>query len=908
MLFTPLLQGGVSGDVTRTLVCVNTLAKRRTQPQGLQKIDWSNPITNGLVLCTHAGNNFVEMTTNKPSIITGAISTATPKGKALTAASTTFSIETRINKHYGGAVTWIIGAQLNSTGGGGFSKLVDKCNAADPSSGTEQVLTQNGIGLSRGGTGGTQTVATPLSFPAPYNIYAVSVSAFTATDGAWYINGVPKALANSTVGIGTMYTNSANYVLCNRTSDFLRNVDGKMEFAYRWNRVLSPAEVASISANPYQIFKAVTKPVYVVAKSLTRRSIKLPSRKRITQPQTTPQISAYWKSRGFKWVVNGTEPRELVSGVTLDPTAGATTEVNHSGKALANRSTGVGWTKSITSSPAQAATLVWFGDFYSPTSNNQFLAGILPNLTDTAPYANVSIIRARSGSGAGSIGYFYGQASGGEVLVSSPNVDYNEAKNLGIVVKIKSGSQKLFTNKRGLELQTTAALAGGGLYTATPVLVVGSGHVGRNADASCSLFAVSDKFLTDEECLSLAKNPWQIFKAIDQPLYLTSTPRPRSFVKVKTKPQNTQPQTTPVLRSRYATWEWVYTPSAGTRNLGSKGIDGVLTGSAGYDGSSKAGKAYTLGSTTTSTLRLGDTTCKFTQTKPVSGLIVFRTLTTTGNEQALFIASASGSGLYVKRNGSGAIEIDCATTVLMLAGPGGEVKAGNINTVAFCIEPRVVDGGTGRVAYALNGKLVTGTWTGTPNFTSTSQFGVQINGEAATHQQMLSCATTATISNNELVKLSENPWSIFKGQNAPLFLDKPTGPPPPTTLFAELFSGINTLYTHTISSINILLAGLHSNISNLYDHTVSIWQNSVINYLSNLRTKVVTATTKAIDAISTTRTKVLAASTKALNALSATRTKLFTTGTKSVSVTSASRTKVFTPETKSKTFTTTTRG
>jgi hypothetical protein len=231
--------------------------------------------------------------------------------------------------------------------------------------------------------------------------------------------------------------------------------------------------------------------------------------------------------------------------------------------------------------------------------------------------------------------------------------------------------------------------------------------------------------------------------------------------------RRTQPQTAPKLKSQYAAWGWVYTPSAGVRNLGSKRIDGVFTGSAGYDGASKAGKAYTLGATSTSALRLGDTSCKFTQTKPVSGLIVFKTLTTTGNEQALFIASSSGSGLYVKRNGSGNIEIDCAMAVLMLAGTGGEVKAGNINVVAFCIEPRVVDGGTGRVAYALNGKLVTGTWTATPSFTSLSAFGIQV-GEAATHQQMLSCATTASISNNELVTLSLNPWQIF--ESTPLII------------------------------------------------------------------------------------------------------------------------------------------
>jgi len=238
---------------------------------------------------------------------------------------------------------------------------------------------------------------------------------------------------------------------------------------------------------------------------------KTPARtKRAKQPQTAPPISAYWRDRGFKWVVNGVQPRELVSGLTLNPTGGATTEVNHSGKALANRSTGVGWTKSISSSPAKEATLVWFGDFYTGSGANPFLAGILPNITDGPPYSNVALTRARNSSG--EIGFFFADATGTFTLASSPNADYDGAKNLGIVAKIKSGSQKLFTNKRGLELTTTTALGGGGLRTTTPILVLGSGNPTRNAAASCSLFAVSDQFLTDEECLSLAKNPWQIFQ------------------------------------------------------------------------------------------------------------------------------------------------------------------------------------------------------------------------------------------------------------------------------------------------------------------------------------------------------------------------------------------------------------
>ena len=245
---------------------INNNKIRHSQPQSTVGIDWSNPITRGLVLCTHAGNNFVEMTTNKPSTITSAQYTATPHGKALANAGSTFSIATPINAFSGEAVTWVIGAQINSTGGGGLSKLVYKGNSGQ-TAGFEQVLTQNGgLSLSRAGSTSTALVDTLVTLPQPYAVYAVSISSFTATDGAWYINGVPKTLAGtSAVGTGVLGTSTAslNYSLGNRTYDNARNLDGKIEFAYRWNRVLSPAEVAAISANPYQIFKAANSAIYL---------------------------------------------------------------------------------------------------------------------------------------------------------------------------------------------------------------------------------------------------------------------------------------------------------------------------------------------------------------------------------------------------------------------------------------------------------------------------------------------------------------------------------------------------------------------------------------------------------------------------------------------------------------------
>jgi len=272
-----------------------------------------------------------------------------------------------------------------------------------------------------------------------------------------------------------------------------------------------------------------------------------------------------------------------------------------------------------------------------------------------------------------------------------------------------------------------------------------------------------------------------------------------------------QPQA-PALLPRYAQWEWVYTPSAGINNLGATKIAGVFNGSAGYGGANQGGKAYDLGSTLTSTIQLGNTTCKFTQSKPVSGLIVFRP-TLAANRVPLFIASSATGGLYVKVSPSYAMQIDATTVSNLIVGTAGDVKFNETNTVAFCIEPRVVDGGTGRVSFALNGKLVTGTWTATPDFTATSFFGSQGLSESNPHQQMLSCASTTSISNAELVALSNDPWQIFQPSPAKssLWLNATAAPSGPAfqadafqnDAFQTATGGISATLAITLDSVTV---------------------------------------------------------------------------------------------------------
>lgn len=229
--------------------------KRAIQPQSATQIDWGNPLTKGLVLCTHAGVNFFELTTRTPSTITGAAQAIAPDGKALSNANSTFAIGTQVSANFGNAVTCVAGIFVVSAGGGALGKLLIKHDALGT---IEQYYTNTATQLSmtRADTGGNPQVVT-LTIPNnTYIVTAVTIPSFPNTTGsAVYLNGVPKTPVFTQNATTTLATNTAKYDIGNRTLDYTRNFDGKIEFVYRWNRALTPAEVASISANPYQIFK-----------------------------------------------------------------------------------------------------------------------------------------------------------------------------------------------------------------------------------------------------------------------------------------------------------------------------------------------------------------------------------------------------------------------------------------------------------------------------------------------------------------------------------------------------------------------------------------------------------------------------------------------------------------------------
>ena len=239
------------------------LLPRNRQPTGgiAPRIDWSNPITKGLVYADPGqfGRNLV--TGQQSSALTGTKVQGSASGLVRGFGSTfgTGSTDANVTSLTTNAThrTYIITVMRNGAGGGGFGRILDKRTGGAPS---ETILWSSSTSQLQYGR--VHTTANALwDFPvgtlpvgAPQVIGVSYDSGSTANDPLFYVNGAQQTAAESITPSGTPVDNSDAYVIGNRTNDNARNWDGWIGEVLIWDRILSPAEVLRVSQNPWQIF------------------------------------------------------------------------------------------------------------------------------------------------------------------------------------------------------------------------------------------------------------------------------------------------------------------------------------------------------------------------------------------------------------------------------------------------------------------------------------------------------------------------------------------------------------------------------------------------------------------------------------------------------------------------------
>jgi len=279
------------------------------QPQGPVEIDWSNPLTRGLSIAVIPnGNSARELTLSTLSVKVGSPSTSIGKRGVASVGSGGTSYFTFIDHDkydLVGPITVIAVVDGISGGvsGGYLSKgPIDTAN-------TPFFFGRSGsiISLSRGGASDyqrfntTNTVTVPDA-PCVFGVTQNGVLGSGATCN-YYLNGTTPG---SSAGGGMANTVATANALPVR---FAGTVE-KVYLSFAFNRVLSDAEIKSLSANPWQIFKPLLRRIFVSVSSTPPSSGVLKywngsiwvdgALKRWTGSNWEPATLKYWN--GSTWI------------------------------------------------------------------------------------------------------------------------------------------------------------------------------------------------------------------------------------------------------------------------------------------------------------------------------------------------------------------------------------------------------------------------------------------------------------------------------------------------------------------------------------------------------------------------------------------------------------------------------
>jgi hypothetical protein len=218
------------------------------QPQTAVTVDWSNPLTSGLIVARIPGDNPAgnlnlvvdgQSARGRSSTRNGLLSTASA------VASNSFSFLTlfKTQQSLGGAIRCLIG-RGNSSGADntGFGFNVDHSNAAY-------------AGAFYAGDGYT-IIGKPAGTLAANTEYCIA-GTFNGSVGVGYSNGV------KTVGpTSTTIVNTVPRLTLNTDSALVSTNTSSVYVVLYWARALSDAEIASVSNNPWQIFAPQKKPLF----------------------------------------------------------------------------------------------------------------------------------------------------------------------------------------------------------------------------------------------------------------------------------------------------------------------------------------------------------------------------------------------------------------------------------------------------------------------------------------------------------------------------------------------------------------------------------------------------------------------------------------------------------------------
>jgi hypothetical protein len=288
--------------------------RRTSQPQGVALVDWSNPITRGLVVTINPANPLQGIGGDVYTDFYGAGQSFSrkysPQGISLSNnASLNYRIGTARFEVSKGYTTFALLTPIQNQTASAYHVLVDDT--------TGWVAASISIGdgtnprfVSVQHSSPITNIAASSNYVLNKTVGVTSVSALTSQ--SLYINGVlegtaANTLANSGLGRKTTLYSPSN------TADVVRT-----HIVLVWTRVLSPSEIKSISDNPWQIFA----PQRQLLPTVSGATVSLPT---LGRPATDTSTGA-WTSTAGSLAAAVNEPAAS-DAEFISVTAGSTCEM-----------------------------------------------------------------------------------------------------------------------------------------------------------------------------------------------------------------------------------------------------------------------------------------------------------------------------------------------------------------------------------------------------------------------------------------------------------------------------------------------------------------------------------------------------------------------------------------------------
>jgi hypothetical protein len=210
-------------------------------------------------------------------------------GKASTSKVTTNFLFTSPNSTTPGDRTYFMPFLRNGAGGGNFGRLFQKgnneCYLMEDVSTNSFVFVQSN---SAGGNLSTQGFIPSGGLSATLGWHTIAVTITAGGTVKIYLDGVSQGLTPGVYSNGAT-TQTAAYVLGNRSTDNARVWNGQLGDLLIFDRVATDAEILSLQNNQYQIYKSTPRRLWVFGTSNAIPTLSAATAVNITSTTATPQ-------------------------------------------------------------------------------------------------------------------------------------------------------------------------------------------------------------------------------------------------------------------------------------------------------------------------------------------------------------------------------------------------------------------------------------------------------------------------------------------------------------------------------------------------------------------------------------------------------------------------------------------